>query len=686
MIESRSSFGELFKKYRLKSELAKLSDLGNALAEKGFIYEDSIFSHWQKGTRVPQNRGILIKLVEIFSEKGAIKTINQANEFLASAGQGYFSEDEIYKISAKFENPAFQVPSQITNFSGRKEIINKIINRNNLNGKVILLHGPAGVGKTALAIKLGHLLKNKFKDGVLWYKVEEDNAMDILLSIAKFFGEDLSNISDAKVRGSVVRSLLSEKNVLLFLDSAELYDNIDLLIPNSQVCTTIITSQKSQLKIPIQYTNIKVTTFTNEEVLILFKDVLKEKYSKNGKNKFLKIAKKVGNLPLAVHILARELLHGNLQITQMSTLLNHESSLFQDLFYEDKNLNAAISISYKKLDSITKATLVSASIFQGKDFSLDSIAYINGLPKHSALRILHKLVDLSLIEISTKNRFRIHPAIKDFARNKLNYPRSSMLLIIATLMYLFFLIWWIFPQFPIQNKEDFRLGFAGSYFIMALYGGILGVHASFSWGGLKTLLGKAIFLFSLGLFMQVIGQLVYAYYNRILNIQVPYPSLGDIGYFGTIPFYLYGVFLLAKSSGIQVNFQSFRKKIIALIIPIIMLTLGYWAFLRNYNFDFNNPLKVFLDFGYPLGEAIYISIAIITFIFSRRVLDGIMKSKALLILIALLVQYLADYTFLFTSATFYPGNYVDLIYLTAYFVMTLAFLSLKSISIKVFND
>lgn len=98
MLEATSKFKTLFKKYRLKAEFSTLSELGLALAEKGFIYEDSIFSHWQSGARIPQNRIVVLKLLEIFIERKAITTLNQANEFLSSAKQGYLSEKESQQI------------------------------------------------------------------------------------------------------------------------------------------------------------------------------------------------------------------------------------------------------------------------------------------------------------------------------------------------------------------------------------------------------------------------------------------------------------------------------------------------------------------------------------------------------------------------------------------------------------
>src|SRR5581483_3439844 len=113
---SKSKFSELFKKYRLKAEFSTLSELGMALAEKGLIYEDSIFSHWQKGDRLP-SRVTLIKLLEIFSERQSIKSSQEANEFLDSAGQGYLTKEEVKKLIINSSDYApFQVPNQIDNF------------------------------------------------------------------------------------------------------------------------------------------------------------------------------------------------------------------------------------------------------------------------------------------------------------------------------------------------------------------------------------------------------------------------------------------------------------------------------------------------------------------------------------------------------------------------------------------
>src|SRR3990167_6317757 len=94
-----TQFAYLFKKYRLRSEIETLAEFGDLLAQEGIVYETSLFTRWQKGERVPRDRRILIKIITIFIKQGGIQTIEEANNFIESAGQGYLTKDEITSLS-----------------------------------------------------------------------------------------------------------------------------------------------------------------------------------------------------------------------------------------------------------------------------------------------------------------------------------------------------------------------------------------------------------------------------------------------------------------------------------------------------------------------------------------------------------------------------------------------------------
>lgn len=249
---------------------------------------------------------------------------------------------------------------------------------------------------------------------------------------------------------------------------------------------------------------------------------------------------------------------------------------------------------------------------------------------------------------------------------------------------LFFLLalWWILDPVLLGHDHKRILGdFASIYFVMPVWGGIWGIATSMKWGGLKSLIGKAIFMFSLGLFALAFGECAYAFYTFHLHVKIPYPSLGDLGYFGSIPLYSYGTILLAKACGASIRLRTVKHKLLAVIIPLIMLSISYVLFLQGYKFDWSDPIRVFLDFGYPFGDAIYISLAILTYLLSRNILGGVMKSKVLLILLALFFEFLSDFNFTYqvSKETWVTGGYGNMLYLSAYFLMTLALISLGTV-------
>lgn len=252
---------------------------------------------------------------------------------------------------------------------------------------------------------------------------------------------------------------------------------------------------------------------------------------------------------------------------------------------------------------------------------------------------------------------------------------------IAVVIFVFFILWWLILQLTSLGENNFYLElFSGSYGLMALWGGLCGIMIFRKWGGFRSIFGRAVFSFSFGLLLQEFGQLAYSIYTLIFHIEIPYPSLGDLGYFGSIPFYIYGVILLAKASGIKLSLRSLKNKIGAVIIPLGLLLFSYYVFLRRYEFDWSMPMVVFLDFGYPLGQSIYLSLAILAFLLSKRILGGIMKSRIIWFLFSLFVQYLSDYVFLykFNQGTWQTGGFNELMYLFSYLLMSLSLIQLKT--------
>ena len=259
--------------------------------------------------------------------------------------------------------------------------------------------------------------------------------------------------------------------------------------------------------------------------------------------------------------------------------------------------------------------------------------------------------------------------------------KKQVLAKVAIVFFALFTVWWaVLRLMNVANDSNSNQLFAAVYGLIALYGGILGITVAKQWGGLRSVMGKSIGFFAVGLLFQEIGQVSYSYYIYYLRVAVPYPSFGDFFFYGTIPLYIVAVIYLARASGIHISLRSIRSKLQGVLIPVGILLFSYFVFLQGYKADWSNPLKVFIDFAAPFGQAIYISLALLTLTLTRGILGGVMKSKILFMLFALFAQYVADWTFLYQAnrGIWYAGGINDYMYLCAYFLMTLGLLQLKT--------
>lgn len=248
---------------------------------------------------------------------------------------------------------------------------------------------------------------------------------------------------------------------------------------------------------------------------------------------------------------------------------------------------------------------------------------------------------------------------------------------ISLVLFVAFALWWlyIFMTGVVDAPINHWYGLVyGSY---ALWGSWWGFRTAKLWGGRKSLMGKVVLGLSLGLLAQGFGQYSYWYMNSVLGIEIPYPSIPDLGFFGTIPFYIYASWHLAKASGIRVSLKTWFNQIHALLIPVLMVGGMYLLLLRDYKYDWSTPFRIFFDFGYPIGDAIFVSIAILTFSLTKNVLGGVMKQRVWLLLAAFVAQFMSEAFYLLLYDFYFPGSWIDLSYLIAYFLMTLGLLNLR---------
>ncbi|MDH7475964.1 MAG: tetratricopeptide repeat protein [Microgenomates group bacterium] len=310
----------------------------------------------------------------------------------------------------------FSAPSETTCFVGREKFI-EAIRQLLLQKKPVAIAGPAGVGKTALAIRLAHLLYEDFPYGILWYRLDTKGFVGVLEDVAKKFGYNINRLKTVKDKVAVVKKALSSGNILVILDNVTNPNDLAPLFEEEINFPLLITSRS--LNVPKNFNFFLLPVFTRDEAISFAVKILSLDFVSKNLAKINLACQTLGYLPLAVSVFLRQVFLSPWRFNFfIKELLKNPPQLTQ-LVYDEKNLYASLSLSFNELTDQQKAFFSSLGVFEGADFSKEAAAEINSLSLEKTSELLEELKGLSLVEGSAGGRFRLHPLVRVFARQKM---------------------------------------------------------------------------------------------------------------------------------------------------------------------------------------------------------------------------------------------------------------------------
>src|SRR3989338_1493060 len=136
---------------------------------------------------------------------------------------------------------------------------------------------------------------------------------------------------------------------------------------------------------------------------------------------------------------------------------------------------------------------------------------------------------------------------------------------------------WLYLHFSLKTTEGFgNYLFSFAFSLVPLIGGTIGMFFSKTWGGLKSVIGKAVFFISLGSFSWGFGSMVWSYYNFFQSVAAPYPGIADVGFLAGSLFWIIGILSLANISGTNSGFKKKQGKIILSVSAIVVAVASYY--------------------------------------------------------------------------------------------------------------
>ncbi|WAX78856.1 cyclophane-containing RiPP biosynthesis TPR protein HaaT [Streptomyces sp. KMM 9044] len=294
---------------------------------------------------------------------------------------------------------------------------------------VHVIDGMPGVGKTAFAVHVGHLLSERFPDGQLFVNlnghtpgrtpVQASEALASLLTAAGVptqqipVGDDVGAVTEA--RAAMWRSRLADKKALLILDNAASYRQLEPLLPGGSGCLVLVTSRKRL--VANEEVVMSVEALPPDHAVDLFVRLSGRPSDALGRDVVDELVRLCGCLPLGVSLLAARLRHHpSWSAEDLRGRLVAARDRLGELRAGERAVTATFDLSYRDLAPERQRFFRQLGFFPGTDLDPHVGAALGEVSVVMARRHLEALYDDHLIDEQPGSRYRLHDLLRAYAR------------------------------------------------------------------------------------------------------------------------------------------------------------------------------------------------------------------------------------------------------------------------------
>lgn len=353
---------------------------------------------------------------------------------VAELAQSIWRGDPDLRHTSRLPSP-MQLPRATEDFTGRQAemaAIRGLLAPSTQEGvpavtTVLMITGPAGIGKTTLAVQAAHRLRSSFPGGQLFADLQgaEDRALDpgeVLAGFLRALGVDGAAIpAELNERAGLYRTRLAERRALVVLDNAASEAQVRPLLPSGAGCAVLVTSRAPLGGLRVART-LSLPVLEADEAINLLAAVAGPTRVTSELGSARAIVELCGRLPLAVRIAGARLatrpdrtLHG------FAARLTDERRRLDELRVGDLDVRASLALSYRGLDEAGRRAFRHLGLLEAPDFAAWLVAGLLDLTVTDAEELLERLVDSRLLEAAGDDcagqpRYRLHNLLRLFAR------------------------------------------------------------------------------------------------------------------------------------------------------------------------------------------------------------------------------------------------------------------------------
>jgi DNA-binding SARP family transcriptional activator/tetratricopeptide (TPR) repeat protein len=326
-----------------------------------------------------------------------------------------------------------QLPTAIRNFTAREGEMRTLFTR--LGGEaettaavpIAVISGPAGVGKTALAVKWAHQAATLFPDGQLFVNLRGFHPSDQPLASAQAIREflDALQVPAARIppelsgQARLLRSTLAGRRILIVLDNARDEAQIRPLLPGTAGCAVLITSRNQLMGLAATEGAwlVPLPVMTGQQARELLARLLGPARVAAEEDSAAELAELTGGLPLALSIAAaRAASEPHLALAGFCAAMRGTGGLDAlDTGDEASSVRQLLSWSYRALTEPAARMFRLLGLHPGHDLSASAAASLAAVPVPQARRQLAELVRYHMVGQTTHGRYALHDLLRAYA-------------------------------------------------------------------------------------------------------------------------------------------------------------------------------------------------------------------------------------------------------------------------------
>jgi tetratricopeptide (TPR) repeat protein/transcriptional regulator with XRE-family HTH domain len=322
------------------------------------------------------------------------------------------------------------LPRDNTSFTGRQAELHELVDaaagaadRAAVVG-ILSIGGMAGVGKTAFAVHVAHVLAPRFPDGQTFLPLHGHtpgqrpvDPADALASLLLTAGVPATQIPPGLAsRTALWRDRLAGKQLLLVLDDAVGSEQVQPLLPSTPGSFVLITSRRHLTALE-DARAVSLDTLPPAEAAELLVRLATRPGLSPQDGPVTQLTRLCGYLPLAIGMLARQLHHHPAwSAGGLAAELAEARDRLELMATENVSVAAAFDLSYADLTAGQQHLFRCLGLHPGTDIDAYAAASLSGTGLAEARRGLMALYDQYLLTEPAYGRYRIHDLIREHAR------------------------------------------------------------------------------------------------------------------------------------------------------------------------------------------------------------------------------------------------------------------------------